>query len=625
MSKKDDKTINMTGECAIIAAVAKDGEPAKLPSVKMNVYNGGKIEVGYWGPVVVDLKGMTANNATPIVYGHNTYDIDAILGQTESVKLGKTITAEGVIMSGSDTTEKVIALAKNGYQFQVSMGVSPLKTREVLKSESVEVNGQTIEGPFRLVTKSKLKEISILPLGADDTTTAEIAAQQTNEGIKMADKNTPTADQIRAQAVAEEKRIKAVREAAKDYPDIMAKAIENGSDLTQVTIEVLKAEKADLKAKFEAGKVKDERPEAVHIKNNDVIAKAMTVDAISAAACSSLGIANIKAKFSDDDLNKSEDVKARTFTELVEACMSAEGKSLSFSRHDTRDFLKAAFSTAAIANVISNVQGKFVNEGYGTTEQAWREIASIRSVNDFKANTGVRLIMSNLLKSLSKDGEIQHGSLSDDTRTIKAGTKALMLAITREDIINDDLGVLANVPRKLGFAAGRTFNVDFWAALEAAVASNFTAGNKNKTTGVLSATTLATAEAMFLALKDADGNPIGVQATKLLAGGASFKAARELFVSTGLIGGASVATASNIYVNMFKPVFSAYLSSKPWYLTGNPLGIPMMEVAFLNGQEMPVIETADADFNTLGIQTRCVYDYGVAFAEAKSAVYSTGE
>ena len=201
-----------------------------------------------------------------------------------------------------------------------------------------------------------------------------------------------------------------MREAAKDYPDIMAKAIENGSDLTQVTIEVLKAEKADLKAKFEAGKVKDERPEAVHIKNNDVIAKAMTVDAISAAACSSLGIANIKAKFSDDDLNKSEDVKARTFTELVEACMSAEGKSLSFSRHDTRDFLKAAFSTAAIANVISNVQGKFVNEGYGTTEQAWREIASIRSVNDFKANTGVRLIMSNLLKSLSKDGEIQHGS-----------------------------------------------------------------------------------------------------------------------------------------------------------------------------------------------------------------------
>ena len=109
-------------------------------------------------------------------------------------------------MSGSDTTEKVIALAKKGYKFQVSMGVSPLKTREVLESESVEANGQTIEGPFTLVTKSKLKEISILPLGADDTTTAEIAAQQTNEGIKMEDKNTPTADQIRAQAVAEEKK-----------------------------------------------------------------------------------------------------------------------------------------------------------------------------------------------------------------------------------------------------------------------------------------------------------------------------------------------------------------------------------------------------------------------------------
>jgi len=49
-----------------------------------------------------------------------------------------------------------------------------------------------------------------------------------------------------------------------------------------------------------------------------------------------------------------------------------------------------------------------------------------------------------------------------------------------------------------------------------------------------------------------------------------------------------------------------------------------MEVAFLNGRQEPVVESADADFNTLGIQMRCVYDYGVAFAEKKAAVYSAG-
>ena len=41
----------------------------------------------------------------------------------------------------------------------------------------------------------------------------------------------------------------------------------------------------------------------------------------------------------------------------------------------------------------------------------------------------------------------------------------------------------------------------------------------------------------------------------------------------------------------------------------------MIETAFLNGQEAPVIETADADFNVLGIQMRGYHDFGVALQD----------
>ena len=41
----------------------------------------------------------------------------------------------------------------------------------------------------------------------------------------------------------------------------------------------------------------------------------------------------------------------------------------------------------------------------------------------------------------------------------------------------------------------------------------------------------------------------------------------------------------------------------------------MIEVAFLNGQESPTIETADADFNMLGIQMRGYHDFGVNLQE----------
>jgi hypothetical protein len=183
---------------------------------------------------------------------------------------------------------------------------------------------------------------------------------------------------------------------------------------------------------------------------------------------------------------------------MVRASLAAQGKSLDCSRHDTREFLQAGFSTMDISNVISNVAQKFIEDGYGMVEQTWRDVAEIRSVVDFKANTAVRLNQSDLLQALGKGGEIEHGTLSDETRTVQASTKALMIGITRQDLINDDLGVLSEVPRKLGWAAARTFNTDFWAALEAAVAANFTVGNGNYTTGALTLTTLAAAEALFL-------------------------------------------------------------------------------------------------------------------------------
>ena len=36
------------------------------------------------------------------------------------------------------------------------------------------------------------------------------------------------------------------------------------------------------------------------------------------------------------------------------------------------------------------------------------------------------------------------------------------------------------------------------------------------------------------------------------------------------------------------------------------------------------IETANADFNQLGIQMRCYFDYGASKGETKAALYSTG-
>ena len=622
------------GQCKITAAAAVEGEAAKLPTIEIEAYSGGIMNVGYYGPVVIDLAGLTASESVPILYSHNMTSIDGILGQTTAISNDKkTLAMSGEIMGDGATSQRVKALAVDGFKFQASVGVNPEKHSEVEAGAEVEVNGQTLPGPFTLVEAGQLNEVSVVPMGADGSTSAKIAAEQgapvapNSEGVSMkVDKNgkpieaakddgQPTAEQIRADAVAETSRISAINVVAKEHAEIEKQAIEGGWTPEKTELTVAKAELA-------AERKQNERPPPPGIQgfrgkevNSDILAAAVSIRA---------GLKDSEKVHGSEICQKASELKINSFTDLVRAGMAATGKVLEHTRHETREFLQAAFSTRDIANVLSNVANKFIAEGYGNVEQSWRRVSAVRPVVDFKANTGVRLVMANLLQAMAPDGEIQHGSLSDEARTIQADTKALIIGVTRKDIINDDLGALSDIPRKLGFAAARTFNTDFWAAFEAAVATAFTSDHANTTTGVLTSATLAAAETLFDALSDADGNPLGTEASMLLTGSTASGPARDLFISQNMIGGTSKTTAGNRYAGMFEPVKSRYLSAAPWLLVANPLGVPLMESAFLNGRQEPFVETADAEFECLGIKMRCYYDYGVAFAEWRAAVYSTG-
>lgn len=426
-----------------------------------------------------------------------------------------------------------------------------------------------------------------------------------------------TSEQIRAEAVAETNRIKAVKAVSEAHPEIMAKAISEGWNPERTENECLKASNAALSAKLST----QDRPAAPHIaaQGKGVVADA---DILTAAACKAAGLQNLEATFGAETMSKATDLKVRSFSEMVNAMLASGGSSERVSRHDPHNVIKAAFSTVTIPNVISNAMGKFVMQSYSSVEQTWRRIANVRPVNDFKAVKGVRLLMAGLLQDLNDKGELSHVSLSDETSSLAAKTKGSMITISRQDIINDDLGVLATIPSKFGLMSARTFNTDFWKKLNDASAQ-FTSGRKNTMVGALSLDTLKTADALFGALTDGEGNPLGLTNGLLLCSVANRVMALDLFKSTALVGGSTKSTAFNSLAGMYEPVVSAYLTSAPWFITAGQIAA-LMEVAFLNGNDMPIVETAEADFNVLGISSRCYFDYGVEFGDYRGTVRSTG-
>ena len=146
---------------------------------------------------------------------------------------------------------------------------------------------------------------------------------------------------------------------------------------------------------------------------------------------------------------------------------------------------------------------------------------------------------------------------------------------------------------------------------------------------------LTKSEVAFMDLTDTDGKPIGIMPALMLVPTALSAIGSQLFKSLELRDTTANAKfpIANPHQGKFRVEVSRYLanasytgnSAKAWYLFAEPTDLPVIEVAFLNGQEAPTIETADADFNVLGVQMRGYHDFGVALQDPRGAIKSKGE
>src|SRR6185436_12590006 len=108
--------------------------------------------------------------------------------------------------------------------------------------------------------------------------------------------------------------------------------------------------------------------------------------------------------------------------------------------------------------ILSNVANKFLLDGFEAVESSWRAIAAIRNVQDFKAVTSYRLTGGFEYLEVGPTGELKHASVGEESFTNQARTYGRMFSITREHMINDDLGALTAVPRRLGRGAALKLN-----------------------------------------------------------------------------------------------------------------------------------------------------------------------
>lgn len=166
--------------CQIQAAAGEgDGKLATFTGV---AYTGAPMTPDGWGlPIILDLAGVKAKVKQPALRQH---DHEQVVGHTESVDVDdKGINVSGVFSGEKQHTDKVIVPAKNGFPWQMSVGANPLRLEYLESGEETEVNGRVVRGPIDIARETEVFEVSFVPLGADDHTSATVSASKGSKRV----------------------------------------------------------------------------------------------------------------------------------------------------------------------------------------------------------------------------------------------------------------------------------------------------------------------------------------------------------------------------------------------------------------------------------------------------------
>lgn len=649
-----------SGEAVEFVEAKDDEDKKKQKRFKMAAYNGGLLELaGWYHPVVVDLDGLTfAKKSRPILLGH---DPKRIVGHSDFVeaKDGR-LRVEGVVSDATEAGREVSALSLEGFPWQASIGAKAVKVVRKEEGEKVTVNGQEFEGPLLVVRKSTLNEVSFVPLGADDSTSATVAASAAGvvtieaeekkmpktkkeqetveaEGTPETEQEAPSVEtEAEAEAEAttkpdaivkamrqESARISAITAACKNAPEIAAQAVKEGWSPEKAELHAIKVEKT--RQEQDSG-----------ISSPAVVTGEGQKPDLAAMKASMQILGRVNEADVEKDLGRKAVEASRKFRrlglrEMISCAAALDGVALKPGMSE-KDWVRAAFSSISVSELLSDSANKSMLAAYSAVPSAARILAKSLTASDFKTHKGIRLTGDLLFKKVENGGEITHGTLGEDTFTYSVDTFGRLIGLTRQDLKNDDLGAFLQLPQLFGRGAALAVEKAFWVLVLANTGSFFSGGNANYQSGAataLSIDSLSAAEQLLAEMVDANGDPILVSGKYLVVPPALAATAQQIFVSTNLIDGTATAKQGqvNIHAGKYVPVSSPYLKSaaKAWYLWGDPADVAPFGIAWLDGVQAPVVEEVEVGPEYLGRAWRGYIDFGVCQIDKRGAVKSKGE
>ncbi|MBX9754650.1 MAG: ATP-dependent Clp protease proteolytic subunit [Pseudomonadaceae bacterium] len=323
--------------------------------------------------------------------------------------------------------------------------------------------------------------------------------------------------------------------------------------------------------------------------------------------------------------------------ELARASLADRG--ISVAAYSPMQMVGLAFthSSSDFGNILLDVANKSVLKGWEESEETFEKWTKEGQLGDFKVSRRIGMGEFPSLRQVREGAEYKHITLGDRGEPIALATYGEIFSITRQAIINDDMMMLTDIPRKMGMAAKATIGDLVYAVLTANAAMSdtvalFHATHKNLQTAAGSALSIDSMskarQAMRTQKTQTEGGAprtLNIRPAFLLAPIALEDKARQLITSTSVPDAGVNSGITNPIKDFVEVIGEPRLddaSATAWYLAAAK-GSDTIEVAYLNGVKVPYVEQQEG-FTVDGVASKVRIDAGVAALDFRGMVKSNG-
>ncbi len=522
----------------------------------------------------VDLARLNAG--APLLAAHKSRDLSDVIGVVERAWIADGEARASVRFSEREDVQPIIADVQSGILRNVSVGYAVRKYH--IEEGDVPV--------YRAVDWEPM-ELSMVPIGADAgagvraaqpltacvfETRAQAPQPETGREMPTEDKTAVAVDldAVRAEAaIAERARVSEISALCERHglADLRASLVDGGA-----TVDAARAKILETLATRDLQGTQARAPHVTMGADERDYRRSGIEEALLHRASPG------QHKLTDNG----RQYRGLSLLELGREVLEREG--VSTRGFDKMQLAQRALATSDFPGILANVANKTLRAGYEMAPRTFLPWASRSTAPDFKTIQRSAMGDAPTLQKVNEHGEFTVGTIGEGKETYQLVTYGRIVAVTRQVIINDDLGAFADIPRKFGFSAARAL--------------------MRKQTSI-------------------DGRYINVTPKFLLV-----PAAKETIAQQYTSQAYMAAQGSNInpFAGTLQVIAEPRLdaaSGTAWYLAADPMQVDTIEYCYLDGQDGVYIESRNG-FEVDGLEIKARLDFAAKALDFRGLYKNVG-